>query len=58
MENHGPSLATRALALLVLLVAGYILLRVVIGMVAGIAWMILLVVLVVGLIWAWRTLRA
>jgi hypothetical protein len=58
MENQGPSLATRALALLVLLVAGYILLRVVIGMVAGIAWMILLVVLVVGVFWAWRTLRA
>jgi hypothetical protein len=58
MENQGPSLAMRAVALLVLLVAGYILLRVVIGMVAGIAWMILLVVLVVGLIWAWRTLRA
>jgi hypothetical protein len=58
MENQGPSLAMRAVALLVLLVAGYVLLRVVIGMVAGIAWMILLVVLVVGVFWAWRTLRA
>lgn len=57
-EPQGPSLAMRAVALLVLVVAGWILLRVVIGLVAGLAWMIMLIVLVIGVIWAWRTLRA
>lgn len=57
-ESRGPSLAMRAVALLVLLVAGWLLLRVVIGLVAGVAWLIMVVVLIVGVIWAWRTLRA
>lgn len=57
VENPGPSLATRALALVVLLIAAYVLLRVVVGLVAGLVWIVLLVVAVFGVLWAWRTLR-
>jgi hypothetical protein len=57
-EKTGPSLAMRALAIIVLLIAAWILLKVVIGMIAGIAWLIVIVLAVVAVLWAWSTLRS
>jgi len=57
-EKQGPSLAAQALAIIVLLLAGWFLLRVVIGLVAGIAWVVLVVLAVVAIVWAWRTLSS
>jgi hypothetical protein len=57
-EKAGPSLAMRAVAVLVLLVAAWILLKVVIGLIAGIAWFIVIVAALVAVVWAWSTLRS
>jgi protein-S-isoprenylcysteine O-methyltransferase Ste14 len=57
-EKTGPSLALRALAVIVLLLAAWFLLRIVIGMVAGIAWIVLVVLALVAVVWAWRTLSS
>jgi uncharacterized membrane protein YccC len=51
-----PSLARRALALLVLLVAGFILLKFVIGLITGLATIIVIVLAVIAVIWALNTL--
>ena len=51
-----PSLGRRAIALAVLLIAGWILLKVVIGLIAGLATVIVIVVALVAIIWAWRIL--
>jgi uncharacterized membrane protein YccC len=58
MEKSGPSLASRALAVVVLLLAAWFLLRVVIGMVAGLVWIVLVVLAVAAAVWAWRTLSS
>lgn len=57
-EKTGPSLAARALAVIVLLLAAWILLRVVIGLVAGLAWIAMIVIAIVAVVWAWRTLSS
>ncbi len=57
-EKTGPSFALRALAVVVLLLAAWFLLRIVIGMVAGIAWIVLVVLALVAVVWAWRTLSS
>lgn len=57
-EKTGPSLAVRALAVIVLLLAAWFLLRVVIGLVAGIAWIVLIALALVAIVWAWRTLSS
>jgi hypothetical protein len=57
-EKTGPSLAMRALALIVLLIAAWVLLKVVIGLIAGVAWLIVIVLAVVAVLWAWSTLRS
>ncbi len=57
-EKTGPSLGMRAIAFVVLIVAAYVLLRVVIGVVAGFAWIVVLVLAVVGIVWAWRTISS
>ncbi len=57
MERTGSSLGTRALAVLVLAIAAWLLFRVVLSFVAGIAWLLAAVVLVVGVIWAMSVLR-
>jgi hypothetical protein len=51
-----PSLARRAVALLVLLVAGWILLKVVIGLIAGLATIIIIALAIVAVIWALNSL--
>jgi hypothetical protein len=55
-ETGGSSIAQRALAIVVLAVVGWILLKVVIGIVAGIATMIMVVLAVAAVIWALRVL--
>jgi hypothetical protein len=55
-EKTGPSLGKRALAVLVLAIAAWLLLKVVIGIIAGVAWIVIAVIAVVGVIWAINTL--
>ena len=55
-EEARPSLVRRAVAILVLAIAGWILLKWVIGMLAGIATLIVVVVCVFAVLWALRTL--
>ena len=57
-EKSGSSLAMKALAVIVLLIAAWILLRVVIGLIAGVAWFIVIVLAIVAIFWAWRTLSS
>ena len=57
-EQSGSSFAMKALAVIVLLVAAWILLRVVIGLIAGIAWFVVIVLAIVAVVWAWRTLSS
>jgi hypothetical protein len=45
-------LATKGLAVLVLLFAGWILLKVVIGVVSAVAWIVVVVVAVLAILWA------
>jgi fatty acid desaturase len=57
MEHEArPSLARRGLALLVLLIAGWLLLKFVIGVITGIATIAIIVLAIVALIWAMRTI--
>lgn len=56
MKKTGSSFLMKVLAVLVLAVAAWILLKVVIGILAGVAWIIVIVLAVVGVLWAWNTL--
>ena len=51
-EARGPSLVTRLIALIVLVVAAWILLKVVIGVLAGLSTLIVVVLAIVGIVWA------
>jgi hypothetical protein len=55
-QQTGPSFLTRVVAVLILAVAAWFLFKVVISVVAGIAWFVAVVVAIVGAIWAVRTL--
>lgn len=55
-ESGGSTVKQRALAILVLAIAGWILLKVVIGIVAGIATTLVLIAAVVAVVWALRIL--
>jgi hypothetical protein len=55
-EKTGPSFAMRVLAALVLALAAWFLLKVVIGIIAGVAWFVAVVVAIVAVVWAARTL--
>lgn len=55
-EPGGSTLKQRALAILVLAIAGWILLKVVIGIVAGIATTLVLIAAVIAVVWALRVL--
>jgi hypothetical protein len=55
-EPSSPSIGARVLAVLVLAVAAWFLLKVVIGVIAGVAWFVAVVLAVVALVWAMRTL--
>lgn len=58
MEKTGSSFGMKLLAILVLVIAAWFLLKVVIGLIAGVAWLIAVVLAVVGVLWAWNTLRS
>ena len=55
-RSGSPSIARRALAVGVLIVAAYILLKLVIGIVTALAVPILVILAIVGIVWAIRTL--
>jgi hypothetical protein len=54
--SSGPSFGMRILAALVLALAAWFLLKVVIGIIAGVAWFVAVVVAIVAVVWAARTL--
>ncbi|MDX6648971.1 MAG: hypothetical protein QOJ97_922 [Solirubrobacteraceae bacterium] len=55
-EKTGPSLARRALAVVVLGVVAWLLLKVVLSVVAAVAWVVVAVIAVIGVLWALKTL--
>ena len=55
-ESRGPSLLIRALAVVVLLVAAWLLFKFVIGIVAWLATVVVVIVAVVAVVWALRVL--
>jgi hypothetical protein len=55
-SDTGPSLLARILAVVVLALAAYVLLKVVIGVIAAVAWIAAIVVAIVAVFWALRTL--
>ena len=55
-EKTGPSFVMRVVAALVLAIAAWFLLKVVIGIIAGVAWFVAIVVALVAVVWAARTL--
>jgi hypothetical protein len=55
-EKAGPTIGARILAGLVLAVAAWFLFKVVIGIVAGVAWFVAVIVAIVAIVWALRTL--
>jgi hypothetical protein len=58
MENEktGPSFGARILAAIVLAFAAWILFKVVIGIVAGVAYFLVVIVAIIAVVWAVRTL--
>lgn len=56
MSEAAADLGKKALALLVLLGAAYLLFKVVLGFVTAIAWIVVVVVAVVAVVWAIRVL--
>ena len=57
-RSRGSTFGRKALAVLILAVAAWFLLKVVIGLIAGVAWLIAVVIALVGVLWAWNTLRS
>jgi uncharacterized membrane protein YccC len=55
-EKTGPSFIARVLAALVLAIAAWFLLKVVIGIITGVALFVAVVVALVAVVWAARTL--
>ncbi len=55
-ESSSRPIARTVVAGLILLVAAYVLLKIVIGIALAIAGPLLLILAVVGLVWAWRVL--
>jgi hypothetical protein len=56
MEDTGPSFGARVVAVLVLAIAAWFLFKVVIGIVAGVAFFLAVIVAIVAVVWAARTL--
>jgi hypothetical protein len=57
MGQLASDVARKLIAVAVLIVAAYILFKVVLGFVAAVAWIVVLVVAVVAVIWALGVLR-
>ena len=51
-QEAGPSLLTRFIALVVLVVAAWVLLKIVLGLLAGLATIIVVVLAIFGIVWA------
>lgn len=58
MSEALGQIGRKALALAILIVAAYLLFKVVIGVVTAVAWVIVAVLAVVAVIWAVATLRS
>jgi hypothetical protein len=56
MAQRASDLGKKLLALVILLVAAYVLFNVVIGAVAAVAWVVVAVVAVIAIVWALRVL--
>lgn len=56
MSNAISGLARKALAIVVLIAAAWLLLHLVIGLIASIAWIVVAVIAVAAVIWAIRVL--
>ena len=57
MAQAASAVGRKALAVLILIAAAYLLFKVVIGFVMGIVWVIIAVVAIVGVIWALSALK-
>lgn len=57
MRTLSGSLLKRFVALVVLLIAAYVLLKVVIGVLSGVVYAVLVVMALFGVVWAYRTLK-
>ena len=57
-EKKGSSLGRKAIAVVILAIAAWLLLKVVIGLIAGIAWIVVAVIVVAGVLWAVNTLSS
>lgn len=55
-KSAAPSFVMRIVAALILALAAWFLLKVVIGIIAGVAWFVAVVVALVAVVWAVRTL--
>jgi hypothetical protein len=55
-ESRGPGLGAKVLAILVLVFIGWIVIKLIVGIIAGVFWAILAVLAVLAVVWAWRTL--
>jgi len=51
-QEARPSILTRFVALIVLVVAAWILLKIVIGLIAGLSTLIVVILAIVGVVWA------
>jgi len=56
MEQSSPSFLKRVLAVVVLAIAAWFLLKIVISVAVSIAWIAAVVLAIVGVVWAIRTL--
>lgn len=55
-SSSKPSIGRRVVALLVLVLAAWFLLKLIIASLASVLWIAVMVGLVAAIIWAWRTL--
>lgn len=58
MANALSQIGRKALAAVVLLAALWVILKIVIGIVAGIAWIVVIVGAIIAVIWAYGVLRS
>jgi hypothetical protein len=57
MEQTGPSFGRRVLAIIVIAIAAWVLLKIVISLAAAVASTVAVVLAIIGIFWAVRTLR-
>ena len=57
-EDRKPSLARRAIAAIVLIIAAILVIRIVVGFLSAIFWIVAFAVLLIAVLWAVATLRS